>query len=187
MDASAHSHAVAYIGIGSNLGDPAQQVQQAIATLQQQPGITLLSLSPWYGSSPVGGEPGQPDYVNGVACLATTLPPHALLDTLQHIEQQQGRERLTRWGARTLDLDLLLYDNLTLADERLTLPHPRLQERGFVLLPLADIAPQLVLPNGACVGSLLAALSPDGTWRLPMAEPLPEIDKRHRNPTTDDR
>lgn len=179
MGASTHSQSIAYIGIGSNLGNPPRQVQQAIATLSQWPGITLLSLSPWYGSSPVGGEPGQPDYLNGVICLGTALSPHALLDVLQHIEHAQGRERLTRWGARTLDLDLLLYDALTLSDERLTLPHPRLHERAFVLRPLTDIAPQLVLPNQASVASLLAALSPAGTWRLPPTEPMPDTDNEN--------
>lgn len=156
----------AYIGIGSNLAEPQKQVRHAITALRSVPASTLLAVSPWYGSHPVGGPAGQPDYVNGVACLQTRLAPHHLLDALQAIEQQQSRERHTRWGARTLDLDLLLYGDQSLHDERLTVPHPRMTERAFVLAPLADIAPRLVLPNGCSVASSLAQLSTDGLWLL---------------------
>jgi 2-amino-4-hydroxy-6-hydroxymethyldihydropteridine diphosphokinase len=158
--------AVAYIGIGSNLAEPLQQVQRAVTALQQLPATRVLAVSPWYGSHPVGGSAEQPDYVNGAACLHTSLTPHALLDALQAIEQQQQRVRHERWGARTLDLDLLLYNNLCIADEKLTLPHPRMHERAFVLVPLMDIAPQLALPNGCSVASLLPALSTEGLWPL---------------------
>ena len=155
-----------YIGIGSNLAEPLTPVRHAITALKAIPASTLLAVSPWYGSHPVGGPAGQPDYINGVACLQTRLAPHALLDALQTIEQQQSRERHTRWGARTLDLDLLLYDDQLIHDERLTVPHPRMAERAFVLAPLADIAPQLVLPNGCSVTSLLSQLSTTGLWPL---------------------
>lgn len=158
--------AVAYVGIGSNLAEPLQQVQRAVAALEKLPSVDLLAVSPWYGSHPVGGPADQPDYINGVACLKTSLLPHALLDALQAIEHQQQRVRRERWGARTLDLDLLLYDNECVHDDRLTLPHPRLHERAFVLVPLADIAPQLTLPNGCSVASLLPALSTEGLWPL---------------------
>jgi len=156
----------AYVGIGSNLAQPLVQVKQAIDALKAVPATSLITHSPWYGSNPVGGSDQQPDYVNGVACLHTRLNPHALLDALQAIEQQQGRQRLTRWGARTLDLDLLLYDDLEIHDERLTVPHPLMVERAFVLAPLADIAPHLVLPNGHSVTSLLAEISTAGLWPL---------------------
>ncbi len=156
----------AYIGIGSNLADPLKQVHRAITALKAIPASNLKTVSPWYGSSPVGGPGGQPDYINGVACLHTRLSPHALLDELQAIEQQQHRERHTRWGARTLDLDLLLYGDHTMDDARLTLPHPRMFTRAFVLAPLADIAPHLALPNGCSVGSSLSALSTTGLWQL---------------------
>lgn len=156
----------AYVGIGSNLARPLQQVQRAIEALKAIPATRLTGVSPWYGSSPVGGPAEQPDYVNGVARLQTRLSPHALLDALQTIEQQQGRERHTRWGARTLDLDLLLFGNLALDDERLTVPHPRLAERAFVLVPLADLEPGLMLPNGYSVGSLLPHISTTGLWAL---------------------
>lgn len=160
------AHISAYIGIGSNLADPLLQVEAAVHGLQSLPDTRLLTVSPWYGSQAAGGPAGQPDYVNGVACLQTSLPPHALLDALQTIEQQQGRERHVRWAARTLDLDLLLYGDAVIDDDRLSVPHPRLTLRPFVLVPLADIAPHLVLPNGCAVGSLLPALPAPGLWRL---------------------
>lgn len=160
------SVATAYIGIGSNLAEPLEQVRRAITALKAIPASSLLSVSPWYGSSPVGGPAEQPDYVNGVACLQTRLTPHALLDALHAIEQQQSRERHTRWGARTLDLDLLLYDKQIIHDDKLTLPHPRMHTRAFVLVPLADIAPHLALPNGCSVASLLSPLSTAGLWQL---------------------
>jgi 2-amino-4-hydroxy-6-hydroxymethyldihydropteridine diphosphokinase len=158
--------ATTYIGIGSNLAEPLAQVERAVAALKTIPASSLLAVSPWYGSSPVGGPAGQPDYINGVACLQTRLAPHALLDALQAIEQLHGRERHERWGARTLDLDLLLYDDRLIDDERLTVPHPRMNSRAFVLAPLADIAPHLALPNGCGVGSLLSQLSMTGLWQL---------------------
>jgi 2-amino-4-hydroxy-6-hydroxymethyldihydropteridine diphosphokinase len=158
--------ATAYIGIGSNLAEPLKQVRQAITALKAIPASSLLTVSPWYSSTPMGGPDGQPDYINGVACLQTRLAPHALLDALQLIEQQQSRERHTRWGARTLDLDLLLFDDQHIQDERLTVPHPRMTERAFVLAPLADITPHLVLPNGCSVTSLLSQLSTTGLWAL---------------------
>lgn len=138
----------------------------AVSAIQSIPDTTLLAVSPWYGSRAVGGPADQPDYVNGVARLQTRLQPHALLDVLQTIEQQQGRERHFRWGARTLDLDLLLYGDHNIDDDRLTVPHPRLTDRAFVLVPLNDIAPHLVLPNGHSVGSLLPLLPAAGLWPL---------------------
>lgn len=158
--------AVAYIGIGSNLSGPAQQVQRAVTALRHLPLTHVLAVSPWYGSHPVGGPADQPDYVNGVVCLQTALTPHQLLDALQAIEKQQQRVRSEHWGARTLDLDLLLHDNTCIDDDRLTVPHPRMHRRAFVLVPLMDIAPQLVLPNGCSVASLLSALSTEGLWPL---------------------
>ncbi len=156
----------AYIGIGSNLTDPQAQVQQAVKALSAIPETTVQTVSPWYRSSPVGGPANQPDYINGVACLETTLAPHALLGALQSIEQAQGRERREHWGARTLDLDLLLYGQQIIEDARLSVPHPRLHERSFVLVPLADIAPHLVLPNGSPLASLLRDISTEGLWPL---------------------
>jgi 2-amino-4-hydroxy-6-hydroxymethyldihydropteridine diphosphokinase len=156
-----------FIGIGSNLAEPLDQVQRAVCALRDIAHTQMILLSPWYGSSPVGGPADQPDYVNGVACLHTALSAHLLLDALQAIEQAQGRERSTRWGARTLDLDILLYGESSIGDARLQVPHPRMYERAFVLVPLAEIAADLVLPNGCTVRSLLSDFEDDGSlWRL---------------------
>ena len=151
----------AYIALGANLGDVRGNLRRAIEALDAAPGCRVTGVSPWYRSRAIG--PGnQPDYLNGVVVLATTLAPLALLDLLQALEAAAGRERAVRWGARTLDLDLLLFDELTLADERLTLPHPRLAQRNFVVYPLSDLAPELRLPDGTRVARLREALDARG-------------------------
>lgn len=137
----------AYIGIGGNLDDPITQVRRAILALAELPTSRLTARSPLYRTRPVGGPPDQPDYINAVAALDTTLAPDELLATLQALETAHGRTRTVRWGPRTLDLDLLLYGRLTRHDPWLTLPHPRLHERAFVLYPLHDIAPDLDIPG----------------------------------------
>lgn len=153
-----------YIGLGSNLNHPRRQLEQALATLSRVVGIHLLRRSPWYVSQAVG--PGsQPDYLNGVLELETCLTAEALLDVLQQVEAQQGRERTVHWGPRTLDLDLLLYGTQVIDSPGLQVPHPRLGERAFVLAPLADLAPSLCLPapagaKSATIAALLAGLSP---------------------------
>ena len=144
-----------FIALGSNLGDPPTQLRRAEAALAALPQSRLVAVSPWY-CNPAIGPGAQPDYLNAVAALDTRLAPTALLDSLQRIEQAQGRERAERWGPRTLDLDILLYGEQTVATPRLQIPHPRLGERAFVLRPLADIAPELVLPGGAVLARLLA-------------------------------
>ncbi len=137
----------AFIGLGSNLENPSYQINSALKALSELPHSKELTCAPWYSSKAVG--PGdQPDYINTVVSLETTLPQLELLHHLQAIENQQGRKREVRWGARTLDLDLLLYDNIQHNCEELTLPHPEIQDRSFVLLPLYDLAPELVFPNG---------------------------------------
>lgn len=156
---------VAYIGLGSNLENPRQQVEQALRELAQIPETNLVTTSPWYQSRAVG--PGeQEDYINGVAQLDTALEPHALLDQLQAIENAHERVREIRWGPRTLDLDLLLFGSETIDTERLQVPHPYLTQRNFVLYPLADIAPQLILPCGDTLESLMANCSSDGLHQL---------------------
>ncbi|MDQ5910342.1 MAG: 2-amino-4-hydroxy-6-hydroxymethyldihydropteridine diphosphokinase [Pseudomonadota bacterium] len=137
----------AYIGMGSNLQNPVAQVRQAFQALAGLPASRFIACSPLYRTAPVSGPPDQPDYVNAVAALDTALSPDELLTALQRIETSQGRVRTVRWGPRTLDLDLLLYDALQRDDSRLTLPHPRLHERAFVLYPLYDIAPDLTIPG----------------------------------------
>lgn len=143
-----------YIGLGSNLSDPLQQIRSAIHALQQLPDSTLTKLSRFYWSRAIGPN-DQADYLNGAAQIITTQAPEALLDELQAIENSQGRKRSERWGARTLDLDLLLYGNEIINSPRLTVPHPELLNRDFVLRPLLDIDPELCLIDGTKLASRL--------------------------------
>ena len=132
------------IALGSNLGDSKQILNQALELLSQTSAIELISHSSWYETVPVG--PPQPNYVNGCAILETELLPEDLLQILLKIEQQFGRIRQERWGPRILDLDILLYDDLILEMPNLTIPHPRMNERAFVLVPLAEIAAHWIEP-----------------------------------------
>jgi len=136
-----------YIGIGSNLGNPVEKARQAIESLKELKASSLILTSSLYCSKPMGPS-DQPDYINAVVKLETSLTALALLDELQQIELTQGRVRKDeRWGPRTLDLDILLIDNLEISNERLTIPHYGMCDREFVLYPLFEIAPELVLPN----------------------------------------
>lgn len=150
---------LAYVALGSNLNDPLLQVQTAIAELQQHPDFKLEKVSSLYQTKPVGIT-DQPDFINAVVSVYTNLSPQELLAALLQLEQNHQRIRKERWGPRTLDLDILLYDDLTLTEPGLTLPHPRLTERAFVLKPLAEIAPDLCLPDGRKLSDLLARLAP---------------------------
>ena len=143
-----------YIGLGSNLEEPLAQVSTALVELGELPNSRLVSHSSLYSSQPQGPA-DQPDFINAVACLETQLEPHALLDALQALEQSHQRVRIQHWGPRTLDLDLLLYGAQTIDTERLSVPHPWLGKRSFVLHPLAEIAPDLTLPSGESIESLL--------------------------------
>jgi len=157
----------AYIGLGSNLAEPVQQLQAALAALGRLPHCRLAAASSLYASDPLG-PPDQPRYVNAVAALDCELKPLELLDALQGIEREQGRERKgERWGPRTLDLDILLFGDLQLDAERLRVPHYHMHARAFVLYPLAEIAPQLVLPDGRPLQALLADCPFAGLERLP--------------------
>ena len=165
--------ALAYIGLGSNLSDnvdghivaPQAQLNKALNSLSSHRQINLVTVSSFYQTPPIG--PGeQADYINAAAKLETKLTPLQLLDYLQSIEQQQGRVRTIRWGARTLDLDILLYNQLVQDCQRLTLPHPRMHERSFVLAPLTEIEPLLSLPNGENIAALLANCSMQGIVKL---------------------
>jgi 2-amino-4-hydroxy-6-hydroxymethyldihydropteridine diphosphokinase len=143
-----------YIALGSNLGEPRQQLASALHDLGLVANTQLVECSPWYRSPAVG--PGeQPDYLNAVASIDTTLEPMELLRALQDIENKHGRQREVRWGARTLDLDILLYGNQQIDSPTLTVPHPRMTVRDFVLYPLNDIAPDVSLPCGTTLASLL--------------------------------
>ena len=159
---------IAYIGLGSNLDLPLTHIKQAAEALNQIPQTQLLALSPLYQSKAVG--PGdQPDYINGAAALETSLPPLKLLHQLQAIENKQGRKRgPVRWVARTLDLDLLLFGSITLETDELTIPHPRMTERNFVLFPMRDLAillsPALTLPDGRSIINLAQNCNNDGIY-----------------------
>jgi 2-amino-4-hydroxy-6-hydroxymethyldihydropteridine diphosphokinase len=146
-----------YIGLGSNLGEPIALLAAAFAALSRIPDTRLAARSSLYRSAPVG-VPAQPDFVNAVARVETGLPPGALLDALQAIERALGRERPFPGAPRTLDLDLLLYGSQRIATGRLTVPHPRMHERAFVLLPLLELDPDAQIPDrGAareCLGSV---------------------------------
>jgi 2-amino-4-hydroxy-6-hydroxymethyldihydropteridine diphosphokinase len=158
-----------YIGMGSNLADPAEQLRSAVEALTQLPQTELIGVSGFYQSDSL--LPGQPRYTNAVAALDSTLPPLELLDALQAIENGQGRERLERWGPRTLDLDIVLFGDRLIDEPRLKVPHYHMQERAFVLYPLAELAPaDLRLADGRSLSDLLAACPFVGLERLPQPE-----------------
>ncbi|AXY43279.1 2-amino-4-hydroxy-6-hydroxymethyldihydropteridine diphosphokinase [Halomonas sp. JS92-SW72] len=155
----------AWIGLGSNLDDPRRHVAQALVELDRLPLTRRLAASRLYASRPLGPQ-DQPDFINAVALLETRLSPLALLDQLQALEQRHRRVRARRWGPRTLDLDLLLFDDSVLALPRLVVPHPELRQRAFVVMPLLELAPQLVLPNGERLAAAADALTAEGLTPL---------------------
>ena len=150
----------AYIGLGSNLGDRELRLLSGVAELGRLPGTRVTALSHFYETQPVGSVP-QDNFYNAVARIATTLPPLALLAELKRLEVEVfHRVPSGHWGPRSMDLDILIYDDLVLNSERLTIPHPRLAERRFALQPLADIDPSLRDPSsGKTIAELLAALT----------------------------
>ena len=155
-----------YIGLGSNLDDPKRQVRKALQALTGLPGSTLCRYSSLYRSPPMGPQ-DQPDYINAVAELETGLSAAELLSLLQAIENQQGRVRgAARWGPRTLDLDILIYGQAQIKAPKLTVPHPGIAERPFVLYPLAEIAPDLEIPGCGALQELLDRCPPKGLKRL---------------------
>lgn len=147
----------AFIGLGSNLAHPRRQLARALARLAAQDGVHVLAVSPNYVSEPIGGAP-QPDYLNAVALVETTLSPRALLSRLHAIERRQHRRRdasTPRYAPRTLDLDLLLYGALRIHSPQLSVPHPRMHERAFVLRPLTDVMPAVTIPGRGLARRLL--------------------------------
>lgn len=166
----------AYLGLGANLGDRRAQLSQALARLAAAPGVRVARVSPVYETAAVilPGQSPQPDYLNLVVELETGLSPHELLELCLATEQHLGRVRRERWGARTLDIDLLLHGDSSHSDARLELPHPRITERAFVLAPLADLVPALLV-NGVSVGSLLARIGRAGVTPRPALALSPPI------------
>ena len=142
---TANSMDLAYIGFGSNIGDRLKHIQNAIDALSKTEGITLQEISSIYKTDPIGYE-AQAEFLNGVAAIQTSLSPLSLLQTLKDIETVIGRQHRIRWGPREIDLDILIYGNLCVQTEKLVIPHPEMHLRRFVLVPLAEIAPNLVHP-----------------------------------------
>ena len=156
---------LSFVALGSNLDNPRRQVAAALEELAELPGTQCLASSAWYRSKAAG--PGsQPDYINAVAALETSRSALQLLRLLQGIEDRHGRRRLQRWGARTLDLDILLYGSEAIDHPDLQAPHPRMHQRAFVLQPLFDLAPDLSLPCGATVAALLARCPRQGLHKV---------------------
>jgi 2-amino-4-hydroxy-6-hydroxymethyldihydropteridine diphosphokinase len=155
----------AYVGLGSNIDQPVRQLRAALAAMAASAAIEVIVCSSLYRSAPVGFA-DQPDFVNAVVRVRTDLGPVALLDALLRQEREQGRQRTIANGPRTLDLDLLLFDALRLNDPGLTLPHPRMHERAFVLVPLTEIAPEIEIPGRGRASALLAALGTEGVERM---------------------
>ena len=155
-----------YIGLGSNLALPKKQIQDACASLATLPDTALIKCSSLYKSQPMGPQ-DQPDYVNAVALIETALSPESLLQQTQLIENQQGRIRkANRWGPRTLDLDMLLFGEQQINNEHLTVPHSGMKQREFVLYPLFEIAPDLILPCGVKLADLIMACPINGLQKF---------------------
>lgn len=155
----------AYVGVGSNLGDPRAQVEQALAALGSLPRTRRVCVSSLYGSRPFGPV-RQPDFVNAVAGVLTQLSPEELLVELRALEAAAGRERRERWGPRVLDLDLLIHGRERRDSPDLALPHPGIVERNFVLYPLAELAPDLDVPGAGRVAALRERVAAAGLWLL---------------------
>ncbi|MCS5709452.1 2-amino-4-hydroxy-6-hydroxymethyldihydropteridine diphosphokinase [Candidatus Berkiella cookevillensis] len=155
---------VAYIGLGSNLEDPVYQVKSAIDEISQIKDITLQHQSSLYQTKPLG--PKQPDFVNAVISILTSLRPMELLDTLLNIEASRGRKREIKWGPRILDCDILLYGNQSIQIPALTVPHPEMTKRSFVLIPFFEIAPNFIFNDGKSLQTLVEQFNPDEYMKL---------------------
>lgn len=158
----------AYLGIGGNMGDRRQYIERAVELLKGNPGITVGKVSSVYETEPVGYRE-QDWFLNIAAELDTVLSPYELLDYCGFIEKELKRERLIRWGPRTIDVDILLYEDVRLKDERLIIPHPRMKERAFVIIPLMEIAPDIVL-DGEPIGCIAKRLDTEGVRKVKYAQ-----------------
>jgi len=160
----------AYVALGSNLGDRLEHLRAAARRLEATRGIDLVRSSRVYETEPVG--PPQPPYLNAVVEVETTLTPHELLEAARGVEDSLGRVRAERWGPRTIDVDILVYDELTVDEPDLEIPHPRMHERGFVLVPLGELDADAMLPGGRRLST--HRLAPDAVFGVrPFAPPLP--------------
>lgn len=158
--------AVVFLGLGSNLGDPKANLCEAVERLSARPDLRLVRVSSLYLTAPVGYT-DQPDFLNAAAIIETDLSPTDLQAFTKEIENEMGRTRNFRWGPRVIDIDILLYDSASISDPDLTIPHPSMMERAFVMEPMAEIAPDLVLPGGKTPGEVLPELGDQGVVRLP--------------------
>ena len=155
-----------YVGLGSNLSNPQEQIVTAIDKIKNSDKFANVRVSSLYRTSPMAGMK-QPDYINAVISFTTALAPHDLLDVLQEMENQQGRERTdVRWSPRTLDLDILLIDQQQINDARLTVPHPGIYDRNFVIIPLSELDPDLSLPDNTHLSYLLAQTTTEGIEKI---------------------
>ena len=162
-DTTLHNPKRAVISLGSNLGNRLETLQGAIDALEDTPGVRVKGVSPVYETEPWGVEPGsQPSYFNAIVVLKTTLPPSSLLERAHAVEEAFHRVRDERWGARTLDVDIVAYADVVSDDPTLTLPHPRAHERAFVLAPWHDLEPEARLPGRGAVADLLGSITQDG-------------------------
>ena len=158
---------IAYIGLGSNIDVPETQINTALVNIQAHEQISIQQCSHLYASAPMGPK-NQPDYINAVCKITTSLTPIELLDVLQNIEHEHERKRVgERWGPRTLDLDILLFNNLTMDNDRLTLPHYGMAQREFVMVPLFEIEPDMIMNNGKSIASWVSQCSFASFKRLP--------------------
>ena len=166
---------IAYIGFGSNIEEPQTQIKKALVAIHAHEQISVQLCSHLYASAPMGPQ-NQPDYINAVCKITTSLTPIELLDLLQSIEHQHGRNRDgKKWGPRTLDLDILLYNNLTMDNDRLTLPHYGMAQREFVMVPLFEIEPDMVMNNGKSIAYWVSQCSFASLKRLPGAVDLASL------------
>ena len=152
---------IAYIGLGSNMDSPRQHITTAIQSLGEIQSTRIINVSSLYKSKPMGPQ-NQDDYINAVVQIETEMEPTELLNYLQAIENRHGRVRAEHWGPRTIDLDILMFGNEIIQNDRLTVPHPQITKRSFVIVPLAEIAPDVVIPEKGLVSELLLSIDQDG-------------------------
>lgn len=157
--------AIVYLSLGSNLGDREANIRNALNSLAQYPNIHLEKVSSFYETAPVGNI-DQPDFINAVARIETDVSPMEIFYTCMEIECEMGRVRNLKWETRVIDIDILLYDNVTVHTSELTVPHPRMMERAFVMAPLAEIAPDIKLPGGKTPGEILIILKDQHVRKL---------------------